>query len=478
MLLVSKNCSENAISRLPRRQIATQKQHLSATISYNAVTVSCFREPIPVALIYVPHFFSARNPKIEIIMTKSVLIIAFHFPPAAGSSGVHRAHAMAEYLPTFGWRPVVLTASIKAHSSTNNQELNHLHPSVVVRRSHAFDAARHLSLAGKYPDFFAWPDRWSTWWPSAVVTGLNLIRRYRPKLIWSTYPIATAHLIGSTLQRLTGLPWVADFRDSMTDEYFPSDKARRYIFNRIERRAVHGAAVSVFTAPGTQDLYISRYPNVSTQKFQIILNGFDENSFQIAEDQIQKPRDRDKFLLLHSGVIYPKERDPRALFRALVQLRHTGLLTSENFELRLRATGHDQWLATILEELRLGDIVKLAPPLPYVSALAEMMSADGLLLLQSASCNHQIPAKLYEYLRAKRPILALTDFLGDTAKLLQEASAGTIVPLDSVNSIVERLGIFIEDANESRFFGEERDITRYSRMNQVANYAKLFDDTT
>ena len=167
-------------------------------------------------------------------MTNSALIIAFHFPPAAGSSGVHRAHAMANYLPKFGWQPIVLTASIKAHLSVSDQILNHLDRSVVVRRSHAFDAARHLSIAGKYPDFIAWPDRWSTWWPSAVLAGLNLIRCHRPKLIWSTYPIATAHLIGSTLQRLSGLPWVADFRDSMTDEYFPQDKARKCIFKWID----------------------------------------------------------------------------------------------------------------------------------------------------------------------------------------------------------------------------------------------------
>ena len=66
----------------------------------------------------------------------------------------------------------------------------------------------------------------------------------------------------------------------------------------------------------------------------------------------------------------------------------------------------------------------LAPPIGYGEALAEMISSDALLILQASNCNDQIPAKLYECLRARRPILGLTDPAGDTAAALRAAGEG------------------------------------------------------
>ncbi|MHB8847456.1 MAG: glycosyltransferase, partial [Burkholderiales bacterium] len=82
--------------------------------------------------------------------------------------------------------------------------------------------------------------------------------------------------------------------------------------------------------------------------------------------------------------------------------------------------------------------------------LTEMLTTDGLLILQASNCNHQIPAKLYEYMRAGRPILALTDPVGDTAKLLQEAGIHTIAPLDDVEAIQEKLLDFLTAVQQGR----------------------------
>jgi hypothetical protein len=89
----------------------------------------------------------------------------------------------------------------------------------------------------------------------------------------------------------------------------------------------------------------------------------------------------------------------------------------------LRATGCDDCLRGLLGQLRIDDIVMLEPRVGYREALAEMLAADGLLVLQAANCNYQVPAKLYEYLRARRPILALTDAAGDTAQTLADAGS-------------------------------------------------------
>ena len=108
----------------------------------------------------------------------------------------------------------------------------------VVRRPLALDAKRHLGLRGRYPQCIALPDRWWSWWLFAVPTALAMVRKHKPEVIWSTFPIATAHLIGMTLQRLTGLPWVADFRDPMLQDDFPSHPLQRRMFAWIERQAI------------------------------------------------------------------------------------------------------------------------------------------------------------------------------------------------------------------------------------------------
>jgi hypothetical protein len=110
----------------------------------------------------------------------------------------------------------------------------------------------------------------------------------------------------------------------------------------------------------------------------------------------------------------------------------------------LRATMHDDLYGRMLSTYKIDDIVDLAPPAAYRDTLLEMVESDGLLLFQGASCNHQIPAKIYEYFRARRPIFALTDPAGDTAAALREASVGQIVPMDDPAAIASGLAVFLE----------------------------------
>src|SRR4029079_17799566 len=73
---------------------------------------------------------------------KHILMIAFHFPPAAASRGVQRTLAFSRYLPEFGWAPLVLTAHPRAHGVHDNAQWDG--PGVVVKRAFALDTARHL----------------------------------------------------------------------------------------------------------------------------------------------------------------------------------------------------------------------------------------------------------------------------------------------------------------------------------------------
>lgn len=377
---------------------------------------------------------------------RRLLMIAYHFPPLQGSSGIQRTLRFVQHLPRFGWQPIVLTAHPRAYERTSDDQMADVPEGTQVRRSFALDAARHLAIGGRYPAAFAIPDRWSSWRFGAIADGMSMIRRYRPDAIWSTYPIATAHVIGARLAHRSGLPWIADFRDPMAQDGYPADARTWQAFSRIEDRALHESAAAVFTTPSCLALYRDRYRDVPSSRSVLIENGYDEETFARAEHERRdepKTRGTARITLLHSGIVYPSERDPTALFDALGTLKQSGRLDAARFLLRFRASAHDDLLKRLAKANDVEDLVEIAPAMPYHAALREMLSVDALLILQAANCNEQIPAKLYEYVRARRPVFALTDRAGDTAKTLMAAGLGSIAPLDDAGAIADALVAFV-----------------------------------
>jgi len=403
-----------------------------------------------------------------------VLMVAYHYPPCTGSSGIQRALTFSRYLPGAGFDPIVLSAHPRAYETSSPEQLGDIPEGVPVHRAFALDTKRHLSVGGRHLGITALPDRWVTWALGAIPLGLRLIRRHRPAVIWSTYPIATAHLIGSALHRLTGLPWVADFRDSMTEEGYPADPRQFRAFRRIERRATERAARLVFTTPGAVRMYRARYPSVPEERFVVLPNGYDEAPFADAERDLPLRRPEGPVTLVHSGILYPSERDPRRFFDALAELKRTGAVTAKDLRIVLRASGHDSEHEPEIRRRGIGDLVFLEPPVPYREALREMLLADGLLLFQASNCNHQVPAKVYEYFRARRPIFAMTDPLGDTASVLRGAGLDAIVPLDDAAAIARGLAGFLARlrAGTPPLVAPE-EVARHSRQGRTEELAQL-----
>jgi glycosyltransferase involved in cell wall biosynthesis len=403
-----------------------------------------------------------------------VLLIAFHFPPMSGSSGVHRTLKFASYLLEHGWEAAVLTANPRVHPNVSEDRLAEVPDALRVFRSFALDAAKDLSIFGRYPRFLSLPDRWMSWRYFAVPAGRRIIRRFKPDVIWSTHPIASAHQIAMSLARSNGLPWVADFRDPMTEADFPPDERLREHLRRLEGKVVARADRLVFTAPGTMQMYQDRYPEKDRRQMSIIENGYDEEAFTAA-GPVMSVRDVSRpIVLLHSGLLYPSERDPTQFFKALAELREQRVVSPRVLQVVLRATGHDAFLRSVLQDLDLEDIVILKPPLPHRKAVAEMLRSDGLLLLQAANCNHQVPAKMYEYFYARKPILALTDPAGDTAAILQNCGYTNIARIDDSSDIKQRLMGFLGEIDKGRVvIADDDTIARYSRRAQAGQLSNL-----
>ena len=412
-------------------------------------------------------------------MQNRALLIAFHFPPQAGSSGIQRSLSFSRHLPASGWEPMVLTAQASVYEVQNPSQLASIPASLMIRRAFALDAKRHLGWRGRYLNASALPDRWVTWSMGAIPAGLSMIRAQRPRLIWSTFPIATAHLIGLALHRLTGLPWVADFRDPMLQPAYPTHKGQRRMYAWIEQQTIRRCSKAVFTTHGAMMSYRERFPDIAPDKFVVIENGYEEDAFGALEGSIAPLSSvaARPLVLVHSGLLYDTGRDPCAFLDALARLKVRGVIDADKLRVVLRAPGNSAGVTALIERYGVADIAATAEPVPYRQALAEMAVADGLLLFQGTPFNNQIPAKVYEYFRARKPIFGLVDHQGETARVLGAGGFDDMAFIDDVAQIAARLELFLTRLRDgAAHVASPELVERSSRAHRARQLAGLFDE--
>ena len=406
---------------------------------------------------------------------RRALMVVFQFPPFAGSSAVQRALRFVQHLPDFGWQPLVLTADPRAYEQVSSDLTTELPPDLQIARPFALDAKRHLSIRGRHPGFLARPDRWRVWQWTACRAGRRLIAQLAPDVIWSTYPIVSAHEIAYKLARSSGLPWVADFRDPMVEENFPESPSLRADLARREAAYAQQAKCFTVTTPSMRDWFLSRYPSLGPSGVELIENGYDEASF-VGQPNFQVAPRPGGLTLLHSGELYPEIRDPCRLFAALKRLQDRGVMSASQVRFRFRGAGDDAIVLRGARAYQLENAVEVAPRIPYKSAIEEMSTADGLVILQGADCNRQIPAKVYEYMRTGRPILGITDPQGDTGRTLLAAGCDCVAALEDQAAIEVALERFLNNLHQGVISGASMaSIAAASRTSRTRELAALFD---
>ncbi len=400
---------------------------------------------------------------------RRILLIAYHFPPLAGSSGIQRTLRLAQHLPQLGWDVSVLTCHPMAYERVSADLMADMPAQVHVERAWTLDAARHLSFKGRHLAATVRPDRWASWRFDGVRRGKALLGRVPHHAIWSTYPIPTAHVIGSALARHSGLPWIADFRDPMVQADYPADPHTRAQLLALEADVARGARLITVTTPGTRRDMQQRHPGA---RIELMENGYDESSFASPNGTPRDALHPGAITLLHSGIVYPWERDPAPLIEALAQLCQQGM-DRRRLKVRFRAAVHEDLIRRLSDQWQVADLVEVLPAVGYREALAEMQRADGLLVMQASNCNAQVPAKVYEYLRAGPPIVCLADPLGDTADVLRRAGVLDQAPLDSAPQIAALLRRVVEADPALRLLPQPDAVTgasRWARSEQLAQW--------
>jgi glycosyltransferase involved in cell wall biosynthesis len=220
-------------------------------------------------------------------------------------------------------------------------------------------------------------------------------------------------------------------------------------------------------------MYRERYPDLPEEKCLLIPNGYDEQDFVgLTERASVKASANTIVRLLHTGLIYPEERDPRPFFAALSRLKRDGKISHSVLRVSFRAAGSESLFQRMIDDAGISDLVELQPHVPYHQALQECLDADALLVFQAANCDHQIPAKVYEYLRLRKPIFALTSHSGDTAALLKDIGGATIVNLSEEQDIYLALPDFLAAVRQGLHPLPDRNkIRRYARRTQAGELA-------
>lgn len=377
-----------------------------------------------------------------------LLVIAFHYPPDNASTGVLRTLKFTQYLYGHGWRSDVLSVPETLYGDVDPASVRDIPSDTQVIRTWAVDIKRLLGVRGIYPGFLAVPDRYWPWLFSAVPKASRLIAQGQVDVLYTTYPMPTAHMIGLRVKaKHPNVPWVADFRDPWVEDSMPP--LRRKVEGYLEKLVIQRADRVICNTPAMRAWFIARYPGVTPDKFVTITNGYDEPDFSgIEPDPIAK------FEILYPGLISKGNRNPRPLLAGMRLALDRGWLDAADLQLTFLGSGPNGHAPEFLQDLVRYDLQALTQVvedrIPYRQALRRLAGADVLVVLSEPlgqgpeveaelRWSHlQVPAKVYEYLRLGRPILALVSG-GAVADVLRETGGGCIAPPSDVEAIAKNL---------------------------------------
>lgn len=441
-----------------------------------------------------------------------VLIIAYHFPPMA-SAGTFRTRALVRHMAAYGYRPVTIT-SRKPAFPIDETLLDGMPVDLPVYRCFAPEitsrgsrlsrmlqkaatnewGARQSGGSGKPGPMSTFvrgiarinsvansmlvPDSSIGWLPFGVKGALSAVRRHDCRLIYSTSPPWTSHLIALWTKRIVKLPWIADFRDPWRANPFRKIgyKALDRLDARLEDRVVNSADIIICNSEATCEDFKGRYPHIS-QRFVTVPNGFDPEDFRGLEPD--RPVGPDRLLLTHTGTFYGL-RQPDAILRALLPLQRELSALRPCLQLIGPPMSRGRPLGEIAEQLGVGEMVHVSGELSHRDALRRMQGSDILLVIgiKGKGAELQVPGKLYEYFGANRPILALApqnSAISDTIKKC--GIRACVCDSDDPLKISEAIRSLSQDLKSDSAHSPVSNGTfsQFDRRSQVAEISRIFD---
>ena len=408
-----------------------------------------------------------------------VLLVTMYFPPAGGG-GVQRSLKLAQYLPALGIETHVLApddpkwvhrdSELRAPTQAWIHRARYLGPRA-RKPAEELRAADGLERALVHAQVTArrllLPDASVTWNLTAIPAALRIVRREGIDAVITTSPPPSVHFVGAAVQKATGAKWIADLRDPIVANQHRRDdtaaaRARQKAVEQVARLVAAQADAVTCVSEAIADEMRGLGARGSVR---VIANGCDFDDFSGLE---YTPGER--FRITHTGSFFG-QRDPKPFLQAF---KDADLDAVARFVGDFRSTDRE-WA----EQLGLGDRLELVDYLPRSEALRIQRDSEALLLLIPAAGGRGkgvLSGKVFEYIAAERPILALVPPDGAAAQLIRETGAGVVVAPDDVEGIRGALVAMHERFTNGGLAGVElakRDEERLSRQARVEEMADL-----
>lgn len=405
-----------------------------------------------------------------------ILLVSYFFAPFNNIGSV-RTTKLAEYWMNKGYDVKVITADNQPFSKslkssfpssnviyTNWINVNGL-PEIflggrnqVSKKGYSSKSSTLNRLGEIYKTIINFPDGQIGWYPFAVKAGRNLIREgWTPDLIYASAHPLTSLLVARNLSSKFKISWVSEFRDLWTDNtYYPFPKWRKWIEQKIERYILLTASATVTVSERLAEILYAR----TALPGATILNGFDP---QILNLKTSDKFTKSKLNISYTGMIYPGKRDPTPLFLALKLIKNPENIKIHFFGRSLSG------LRELIDKYDVAHIVSISDAVSYEQSLKIQLESDVLLLLLWNNPGEVgvYTGKLFEYIGARHPILAIGAENGVAADLIKKRNAGFLS--NDPNSIALQLNKWIElktnNENES-FILPESSVIGLSREEQ------------
>lgn len=428
---------------------------------------------------------------------KRVLIITYYWPPSGGA-GVQRWLKFVKYLCEFGWEPIVYTAengempvidlSLEKDIPKNTTVLKtkiwepySVYKAFIGKKQNEKINSSFLTESKKpgitekisvwiRGNFFI-PDARKFWIKPSVNYLTEYLKKNPVDVIISSGPPHSMHLIALGIKKnFSNVKWVADFRDPWTNIDFykelmlssSSDKKHK----QLEKEVLKNADAVLSIGSGMNEEFKQILGN-NPEKFSVITNGYDEDD--VFKGELEKD---EKFSIAHIGTLV-KSRNPETLWKVLKLL----VETNENFkkDLEIKLVGKvDYFVNERLKHYGLDSYVRKIDYLPHNEVIKEQQKTKVLLLLVNNTPNAKsiLTGKIFEYLAANVPILAIGPTDGDLAAILNKTRSGLISDFNDETLLKENI---LKLYSNRQFSPDKTEITRFSRRELTKTLSELLN---
>jgi len=370
---------------------------------------------------------------------KNVLFISYFYPPIGGCGPI-RTLKFNKYLSEYGWQPIVLTVRNRDRFYTQ-RGYDIIPDGIQVYRS--LNVLNNLSVIDgifkrlNITKQFMVPDIYIGWIPMAILNSLRIIKNNKIDIIYTS--AESDMLVALVLKRITGIPFVVDFRDAWTLNPYKGKyllPSLKWLDESFEGSVLSSADHILTTTEGTKEDYIQKYPYVES-KISCMFSGFDVDDIPISIDKF------DKFTIIYTGFFYGVQM-PNNLFSALKKIINDKYIPEEKIQF-LWVGPNNSVIHNLIKEYGISDIVNYMGLKSKGEADALIYKSHLLYYLlgytEKVSQFHVIPAKIFPYLASGISLLAETS-VGDSERMIREYSDNSYIITDGddikiMNSIIK-----------------------------------------